>query len=91
MIVNESTKDETFYLILQTLFVVHKNTCYKTSGQVQGIYSTKRKEEEVAEIFWCYIERKMGMFGSVSSLLTELCHKIYQIKTVGAATKLDKT
>ena len=31
------------------------------------------------------------MFGSVSSLLTELCHKIYQIKTVGAATKLDET
>ena len=31
------------------------------------------------------------MFGSVSSLLTETCHEIYQIRTVGAATKLDGT
>ena len=33
----------------------------------------------------------MGMFGSVSSLLTEKCHEIYQIRTIGAATKLDGT
>ena len=45
MIVSESTKEETFYLILWTssnyTFVVHKNTYYKTGGQVQHVSGTK--------------------------------------------------
>ena len=45
MIVSESTKEETFYLILWTssnyTFVVHKNTYYKTGGQVQDVWGTE--------------------------------------------------